>query len=148
MKKQAINAFVLLSLLLSLSAISASAQGRMLINKVEIPFDFSVRDKTLPAGTYSIASIIQDKGTLLIRSEDGQEAIATLTMPVQAKGTPETCELAFHRYGEIYFLFQVWGPGDSYGRQLFKSLTERSIERDLARHDAEHSGTACVVISP
>jgi hypothetical protein len=146
MKKLAFNAFVLLSLCLPLSAVSAYAQGNTLISRAEIPFDFSVRDRTLPAGTYSVTRIFPD--VLLIRSEDCQEAIVTLTMPVQAKEIPETGELVFHRYGETYFLFQIWVPGISDGRQLLKSRTERSIERDSAENGAGPSDITRVVLSP
>jgi hypothetical protein len=69
MKKLAINSFTLLSLIFSLSATSVYAQGKTLISKVEIPFDFSIRDKTLPAGIYRVERIFQD--VLLIRGEDG-----------------------------------------------------------------------------
>ena len=95
MKKLAFNVATLLSLIFSLSAISVYAQNKTLISKVEIPFDFSIRDKTLPAGIYRIERIFQD--ALLIRSEDGQEACMSLTMPVRAKETPETGRLLFHR---------------------------------------------------
>jgi hypothetical protein len=72
---------------------------------VEIPFDFSIRDKTLPAGIYRVERIFKD--AVLIRSEDGQEARVSLTMPVRAKEIPETGRLLFHRYDEIYFHFQI-----------------------------------------
>jgi len=147
-KKQAIKAFVLLSLLLSLSAISAYAQSSLLISKVEIPFDFSVGDRTLPAGVYSVTRIFQDKVTLLIRSEDGREAIMTLTAPVEAKERPETWKLVFHHYGESYFLSQIWEPGSRDGRQLSKSRTEQSIERELAKQGAEPERVAPIVLSP
>ena len=148
MKKQAINAFVLLSLLLSLPAIYVYAQGATPISKVEIPFDFSVRDKTLPAGTYSVAWVNPEKSMFRLRNEDTGEAIVSLAAPVQAKEAPKTTRLHFRRYGESYFLFQMWEPGSVRGRQLSKSRTERSIERNLAKEGAEPSSMAPVVLSP
>ncbi len=147
MKKQAINAFLLLSLL-TLSAMSAYAQGDRLINKVNIPFNFSIRDKTLPAGAYGVTRAVQDKSALVIRSEDGQEAIVSSTMPVRAKEHPETAKLVFRRYGETYFLYQIWEPHSSYGREFLKSRTERSIERDVVKKGTEPSVITLVVISP
>jgi len=145
MKRLAVNAFTLLSLIFSLSAISVYAQSRTLISKVKIPFDFSIRDKTLPAGVYSVERIFQD--ALLIRSEDCQEACVSLTMPVRAKESPETGRLLFHRYGETYFLFQIWEPGSDDGRQILKSGAERSIERDMAKKGEGVSSIALVVLS-
>ena len=146
MKKLAFTVFTLLSLIFSLSAISGYAQSKTLIGRVEIPFDFSIRDKTLPAGIYRVERIFQD--VILIRSEDGQEACVSLTMPVRAKETPETARLLFHRYDETYFLFQIWEPGSDDGRQVLKSRTERSVERDMAKKGEEASSIALVVLSP
>ena len=133
MKKQAIKAFVVLGLLLSVSAIYVNALGKTLIRKVEIPFDFSVGDKTFPAGVYSVTSVNQEKIMLRLSSGDGREAIHILTNPVQAKETPTTSKLIFRRYGETYFLSQIWESYDDQGRQLSKSRTERSVERDLSK---------------
>ena len=133
MKKQAIKTFVLLSLLLSVSAIYVNAQTKTLIRNVEIPFDFSVGNKTFPAGVYSVTSVNQEKIMLRLRSGDGRETIHIITSPVQAKQTPETSKLIFRRYGETYFLSQIWESYNEQGRQLAKSRTEQSVERDLAK---------------
>jgi hypothetical protein len=146
MKKLAFNIFTLLSLICSLSATSVYAQSKTLISKVEIPFDFSIRDKTLPAGIYRVERIFQD--ALLIRSEDDQVVCVSLSMPVRAKEIQDTGRLLFHRYGETYFLFQIWEPGSNDGRQFLKSRTERSVERDLAKKGEGASTIALVVLSP
>lgn len=146
MKKLAFNVFTLLSLICSLTATSVYAQSKTLISKVEIPFDFSIRDKTLPAGVYRVERIFQD--ALLIRSEDRQEVCVSLTMPVRAKEIPETGRLLFRRYGETYFLFQIWEPGSNDGREFVKSGAERSVERDLAKKGEGASSIAVVVLSP
>src|SRR5262245_7308227 len=146
MKKLVLNVFPLLSLIFSISAISVYAQGKTLISKVEIPFDFSIRDKTLPAGVYRIERIFQD--VLLIRSEDGQEACVSLTIPVRANEVQETARLLFHRYDETYFLFQIWEPGSDDGRQVLKSRAERSVERDMAKKGEGASSKALVVLTP
>jgi hypothetical protein len=146
MKKLAFNVFTLLSLICSLTATSVYAQSKTLISKVEIPFDFSIRDKTLPAGIYRVERIFQD--ALFIRSEDGQEVCVSLTMPVRAKETPETARLLFRRYDQTYFLFQIWEPGSDDGRQILKSRTERSIERDMAKKGEGASTIGLVVLSP
>ena len=146
MKKLAYTVFTLFSLIFSLSAISGYAQSKTLISRVEIPFDFSVRDKTLPAGIYHVERIFQN--VILIRSEDGQEACVSLTMPVRAKDIPETARLLFHRYDETYFLFQIWEPGSDDGRQVLKSRTERSVERDMAKKGDGVSSKFLVVLAP
>ena len=131
MKTQAIKALVLSSLLIPLSAIYVYAQGRTLIRNAKIPFDFSVNDKTFPAGVYSVTRVNPEKIMLRLNSEDGGEAINIMTIPVQANGSPKTAKLIFSRYGETYFLSQIWELGETQGHKLLKSRTERSVERDL-----------------
>ncbi|MCI0390024.1 MAG: hypothetical protein MOB07_14840 [Acidobacteria bacterium] len=147
MKKQGIKAFVLFGLLLSVSAIYVNAVGKTLIRKVEIPFDFSVGDKTFPAGVYSVTSVNQEKIMLRLSSGDGREAIHILTNPVEAKETPTTSKLIFRRYGETYFLSQIWESYNDQGRQLSKSRTERSVERDLSKR-GERPSTVDLVSTP
>lgn len=147
MKKLTLIGITLSLLLGSLPAINTYAQGNILISKVEIPFDFSVRDKTLPAGTYRITRVFQDNNLLLLSSEDRREGVNIFTFPVQAKALPETGGLSFRRYGEAYFLFGIWETGTIQGRQISKSRTERSVERALAKRGAEPSNVDLVVIS-
>src|SRR5215813_5644309 len=90
LKKQAIKAFVLLSLLLPLSAIYVYGQGKTLIREAKIPFDFSVGDKTFPAGVYSVTRVNPEKIMLRLSSEGGGESINIITNPVQAKESPKT----------------------------------------------------------
>ena len=132
LKMQAIKAFVLLSLLLPLSAIYVYGQGRTLVRGAKVPFDFSVGDKKFPAGVYSVTRVNPEKIMLRLSSEDGREAIHIITNPVQTKESPKTGKLIFRRYGETYFLSQIWESDEIQGRQLAKSRTERSVERDLA----------------
>jgi hypothetical protein len=143
LKKKAIKAIGLLSLLLSISTFYVYAQGQTLIRKVKIPFGFSVGAKTFPAGVYSVTRVNQDNIMLRLSSEDGGESINIITSPVQAKESPKTSRLIFRRYGETYFLSQIWESDDTEGRQLVKSRTERSVERDLTKRG---EGTAIVDI--
>jgi hypothetical protein len=147
LKKQAIRALVLLSLLVPLSASFGYAQGKALIRKVNIPFDFSVSDKTFPAGVYSVTRVNQEKVMLRLSSEDGGEAIHVVTIPVQAKESPKTAKLIFRRYGETNFLSQIWESDEIQGRQLLKSRTERSVERDLAKR-GERPSIVDIVSTP
>ena len=145
MKKQATKVFVLLSLLLPISAIYVYAQGQTLIRKVKIPFDFWVGAKNLPAGVYNVTRVNQEKIMLRLSSEDGGEVINIVTSPVQANEYPKTGKLIFRRYGQTYFLSQIWESDQIQGRQLLRSRTERSVERDLTKRG---EGPAIVDIVP
>ena len=45
--------------------------------------------------------------------------------------------LIFHRYGNAYFLAQVWRQGATEGRELLKSKAERAAERELAKNGSQ-----------
>src|SRR5215475_1092907 len=93
LKKKAIKAFGLLSLLLSISTFYVYAQGQTLIRKVKIPFGFSVGDKTFPARVYRVTRVNQDNIMLRLRSDDGGESINIITSPLHAKEYPNTEKL-------------------------------------------------------
>jgi hypothetical protein len=134
MKQQFVNVVTKLSFLTVFALFATSAQGQSLSNGVRatIPFDFVVSGKTLPAGKYSITRVQQDDTVLRVSSADGRLNSIRLTNPVRT-GSPEgKTRLVFHRYGDQYFLFQIWPGGSTTGRQMFKSRGEDEIARRLA----------------
>ena len=116
-----------------------SAQGQSLAHqiRINIPFDFMVGDKKLPAGEYSIGRARQDSGdiVLAISSVDRPANAFPITIAVQTLEPKGTGTLVFHRYGDEYFLFQVWAAGANTGRVIPKSRGEREMER-MARLSA------------
>ena len=122
-----------LLVVMTIIAASASAQAQSLEYRLtaNIPFDFSVAGKKLPAGKYWINRGQQGNGDTVvqIRSTDGQENITRLTIPVQIFNPVKHGTLVFHRYGEEYFLSEIWPAGGLTGRELPKSSAERELER-------------------
>ena len=110
---------------------SAQAQSLTYRLTANIPFDFSVAGKKLPAGKYWINRAQQDNGDTVvqIRSTDGNENITRLTIPVRTFNPVKHGSLVFHRYGEEYFLSEIWPAGGLTGRELPKSHAERELER-------------------
>jgi hypothetical protein len=114
----------------TISVATASAQGQSLSDnlRAKIPFDFAVGNKKLPAGEYLLGNAqTTSKVVLAISSRDG--VAHTLTIPAQIRTPTDTAKLIFHRYGDQYFLFQVWQVGTAIGRTVPKSRTERDVER-------------------
>jgi hypothetical protein len=131
MKKQIFTVLIFtvlttLSLFVTLAAVSAYAQSDMRLN-VNIPFEFSVRNKVLPAGEYTVSQITRD--TLLIRSVDGNAHEIFLTLPSLARTTPNQSALVFNRYGDEYFLSKIWTSGKDTGHQLSESRAELELIR-------------------
>ena len=131
MKKQFTQALTRIGFLMITAMVIAvgSAQGQSLASKIKanIPFDFIVADKKLPAGEYSIGRAQAGPGDtiILISSTDQPANVFSLTHAVQSREPMDKGTLVFHRYGDQYFLFQVWPAGANTGRVLPKSRRER-----------------------
>jgi hypothetical protein len=52
------------------------------------------------------------------------------TIPVDAERGKSEPVLVFHKYGNNYFLSEIWA-GDSRGRQLFKSAREKELASEV-----------------
>jgi hypothetical protein len=116
-----------------IAAASMSAQAQSLSYKLaaNIPFDFSVSGTKLPAGKYLIGRAIQSNGDAIvqIRSIEGHASITRLTIPRNILNPTRQGSLVFHRYGEEYFLSEIWPAGGLTGRVLPKSRAERELQR-------------------
>ena len=141
MKKELLKGLTMLMLVvvLALAAAVASANAQS-ANRVTatIPFEFSVGYKAMPAGEYSVQAINNTNNTLMIRSADAKQAAVRLTNEIgRSKKSDTHARLVFHRYGERYFLAEVWSGFDDAGRQLFKSQEEKALENELASISAK-----------
>ncbi len=54
-----------------------------------------------------------------------KNAVMLLTTGVSSRKVSEDARLVFQRYGESYFLSQLWKPGYDVGRQFPQSKLER-----------------------
>ena len=110
---------------------TAKAQSLQYRLTVNIPFDFTVTDKKLPAGKYTISRAQQGNGDLVLQisSQDGKESVSRLTIPVFTRDAANEGMLVFHQYEDEYFLYEIWPAGGTTGRALPKSRTERELEQ-------------------
>jgi hypothetical protein len=133
MRKQLAKGFTMFILAMAVTlvagVVSASAQARKA--RATVPFEFMVGEKMLPAGDYLVGSITQSGDTIRVSSTETATGVSRLTIP--ADGTSRTAKLVLHRYGQQYFLAQVWTGADAEGRQFMKSRQERAIEKEDAR---------------
>lgn len=147
MKKQVLKAasmFVGIIMLAFVSALAASAQSphNLVVN---VPFDFTVKGKTLPAGEYIVSrTSTTDQMSLTMKRKDGEANAIVLTKALQANERQNESRLVFNRYGERYFLSQVWTAGNSQGRELYKTRQELSVEIELAKNNAQPETVALV----
>ncbi len=125
------------SLMVMLAVVPALGAGTGPLDhkiQADIPFDFMVGDKTFSAGTYTFTEPTITLGTLLIRSLDSHESVLVITQSVQENLTPsDETKLVFTRYGDQYFLAQVWTVGEVSGLKLRKSSTESEVANNFSR---------------
>jgi len=100
--------------------------------RATIPFDFTVRGKTLPAGEYEVRRLSDAPEGLIIQNEHNHTRAVFETESVQARNVQRHGEIVFHRYGDSYFLYEVWAPGELSGRELPRSRAERNKMQELA----------------
>ena len=145
MRTHTLRTMMMVSILMVLSALSANAQkGSSFV--VKVPFAFTVSGKTLPAGDYVFARSTQGSSEIImIRSKERGAYVQT--KPVQVQDILEETQVIFKRYGDQYFLFQVWISGKTTGRELFKSTREKQSERELAQR-AIKPETVAIMVQP
>jgi len=120
----------MLSLVLMLTAVSVCAQSER-SGVLNIPFNFIVGGKTLPAGEYTVEPNRKDSHNVwLVQSRDGHASAFFTTMPVRASETQEKTKFVFHKYGDQYFLSQIWTPGGNSGRELLMPRLEREVAKN------------------
>ncbi|SRR6266852_8253262 len=117
-----VRRLAMLCLVAALSSICLMAQGPI---QVTVPFDFTIGSKSFPSGDYVVRSGMAHT-VLAIQSVDGQSAAMTLTTPLYGRNESGGARLIFNRYGDRYFLSQVWANG-SEGRELSRSTSEKEL---------------------
>ena len=139
MKRTVVKAFITAALLVTaIITAGASAQAQTLQYKltVDIPFDFTVSGQKLPAGQYWIGRAQSSIGDTVVQfqSTDLHSVANRFTVPIITFKSKKRGELVFHRYGEQYFLSEVWPSGGGTGRAFLKTRTERELARSASQN--------------
>jgi hypothetical protein len=136
--------FATLSSLTLLTAAAAFAQSSTGI-EADIPFEFHIGSRILPAGHYELRpQLIQ--GVLLVKCL-GCRASALIVMngADHAREMSELATLTFNRYDKTYFLSGVCIPEYSQGRQLSKSKAELEFVRNIRNGSPVPSAVVALV---
>ena len=124
MKRNIVWMLLTVSLFVVLAGTNAYGQSSTRL-KASIPFDFRVGSQSLPAGEYTV--VPKSPMIVVIQSKDGHRSAAAQSNAVQANQSPADGKLIFQRYGALYFLSQIWTPGEDVGRKLPKSGVEQEV---------------------
>jgi hypothetical protein len=151
MKRKVIKRLTILSLIsiFTLCAAVASANAQLSIPiRAKIPFDFSVGDKKLVAGEYTFSRLsgFSDSKMMSVSSVDASTRMFQSTLGAQVLTPKNESTLVFHRYGDQYFLEQIWTSGEQEGTQVPESRSERTIRQQLVQtQQSNMSGKAMKV---
>jgi len=131
MKKQALRFLCVLGLLM----VAGSAFAQDVILRANIPFSFKVNKGTLPAGQYEVRTISSAGGSheLLINNRAAKTGEMFPTHAVIAShAQADKAKLVFKRYGDQYFLSQIWLDDSVTGRELPQNARERELVASYA----------------
>ena len=97
---------------------------------VKVPFDFTVQDKVMPAGSYEIyAADEADPKAWVVRSLKGTKEETLLTEEAGMKNPAPKTELVFDEVGNKRFLRQIWFEGEMSGRELIACNSEKAMQQ-------------------
>jgi hypothetical protein len=154
MKKQVISVLTMLSLVAAvIAAITVAPAAAQAINsiKVDVPFNFTSGSSEFPAGKYTIEQV-SGRGTsaITIRSENGKAIGMLICSSAQTLSPKDVTSVVFNRYGDHYFLSQIWTAGETTGIEIPRSSMERRFQRAIQAGNgasAVVSGPAIVTIA-
>jgi len=130
MKKFAIAAFALLA---GLSTASLHAQSTEI--RANIPFNFTVSGKTLPAGTYRFYSV---HGNTLVIQNVNRSAGVLSHIDTKDTAQPDLRSIVFNKYGDHYFLREVQSSVADLNGQLPVTKSEKQAQQLEASIPAEN----------
>ncbi|MGE5054570.1 MAG: hypothetical protein ACM3WP_10430 [Acidobacteriota bacterium] len=110
----------------------ATAQfGQTVSISTEVPFEFVVGDRVVPAGKCVLQAANAAGDTILIRNDDKMVRLFSATSLGDASNIPASNQLVFHKYGERYFLAAV----RVQGTRIMYWLPEGKQETRLRQQD-------------
>ena len=126
-QRAVLPAALMIAGLLTLSPLTAQNSA----TEFAVPFQFYAGDATLPAGGYYVG-IDQTFGRIIVTATDLSRSHFVLPRRVTSSGNDlqeARVALIFHRYGDTYFLREVWRNGREQGFVIGETKAERQAAR-------------------
>ena len=130
---KSLRTLITIYLLFTAVALFAQTENRPLM-KVNIPFAFSADNHTLPAGQYFVTTVTPERSIALVSADRKHTTI--INDLLNYAGSPSAdSRLVFNRYGDEYFLTQVWTKGDNVARNPMISKRQAEIAQSSGLPD-------------
>jgi hypothetical protein len=123
---------ILIAIAVFATALSTNASGQTGKMRANVNFDFQIGDRIYPAGEYWIESIGQSNNVLRIRSVSDVNKQKFIVANHSYSGKSQTRKLVFQKYGENYFLIQIFLDTEQWGYSIRPSRRQRETEKNLA----------------
>jgi len=101
---------------------------------VNIPFEFQAGQAVLPPGNYTVRMVDNSELAIMqITSKDHPSTSAIFRVHEKdLTSAPTENEVIFNKYGDHYFLAQVFDEGDPSGSEVVESSYEQKISKAAA----------------
>jgi len=93
----------------------------------QVPFEFMVANKTVPAGEYVVQAFTMDGNTLVIRNAEAKVGLVSTSSQTEGKQDASHYALVFKHYGDRYFLSGI----ELQGSKIAYRLPENKVEAEL-----------------
>jgi hypothetical protein len=129
MQKHVIWLPLILMAVFASAAVSTKAQSAHGV-RASVPFDFNVGDKTIPAGRITAQPVNGSDGPMSITNFAESKHAFRATRQIYKESSSSQAKLVFHKYGNRYYLAEVWVPG-LRAWELTTSKSERALQREF-----------------
>ena len=126
---------ITICLLFTAATIFAQVENRPLM-KATIPFSFTVYNQTLPAGVYFVVTVTPER-SIRLASADGKHSAVVNDLPNYTSEPSLNSRLVFNKYGNEYFLTQVWTKGETVARNPYVSKRAMELAQSGSRPGTE-----------
>jgi len=125
-----------IALLLTAVTLFAQTTPSQRLMTVNIPFAFDASDQSLPAGEYLVLTVTPERSIRVV-STDGKHSAILNTLPNYSGSPSKNSRLVFHRYGNEYFLSQVWTAGQNVARNPLSSKRAMALASSGEKPDTK-----------
>jgi hypothetical protein len=108
--------------------------------RATVPFDFTMNNTLLPAGTYTIT---ESSGVIIVRNQNEPASALGLVTPGAGNGKHDN-KLIFNQYGDQYFLSGVESKAADMSLKVPSSKQEKRAKEQL---EAKNGGTTQTLVA-
>jgi hypothetical protein len=119
--------WVVLVMLVALSGLATAQLISSTRMVAQVPFEFVVANKVVPAGEYIVQAASMDGRILKISNASGKMGLFTPTSPTEGRVSASHYALVFTRYGDVYFLSGIKLQGSKISYRLPQSKAEAEL---------------------